>query len=398
VPARSDAGVVDINTGIAAVNSGTATASVTYTLRDASGGTLATGHGTMAAGQHINCFINQLKDVASDFNLPANFPTAIQFGTLDIASNQPLSVLALRGTFNQKQQYIFTTTPVADLTQSPGSGPLYFAHLADGGGYTTSLILMNTSTASETGTLAIMDNNGTPLVVTQAGGSSRSSFHYSIPPSGIYRFQTDGSGANANVGWVLLTPDSGTSTPVGSGVFGYNPVNVLVTESGVPSASATTHARIYVDRSNSHDTGLAIANINNASAAITIHAFQMDGSTQTGTSNGPLTLASHGHDSAFASKYITGLPDEFTGILDITSATPFAALTMRSLSNEDNDYLMTAFPVADMNQTAPSPIIFPHIADGGGYVTQFILLGGSGASNTTISYYDNDGTPLAVGR
>jgi hypothetical protein len=397
VPARSDAGVVDINTGIAAINYGTATANVTYTLRDTTGGTLAAGHGTIAAGQHISRFIDQLNDIASDFTLPSYFQTAVQFGVLDIASTQPLSVLALRGTYNQKQQFIFTTTPVADLTQSAGNAPIYFAQLGDGGGYTTSLILINTSTASETGTLGIMDNNGSALLVNQVGGSYGSSFRYAIPPNGTFHFQTDGSPAHANVGWVQLTPDSGTSTPVGSGVFGYNSANVLVTESGVPSASATTHARIYVDQSNSHDTGLAIANINHASATLTIHAFQTDGSTPAGTSNGPLALNAYGHDSAFAGKYIAGLPAGFTGILDISSMTPFAALTMRSLYNESSDYLMTTFPVAEMNQTAPSPTVFPHIADGGGYITQFILLSAGGASTTTIRYYDGNGAPLAVG-
>jgi hypothetical protein len=92
------------------------------------------------------------------------------------------------------------------------------------------------------------------------------------------------------------------------------------------------------------------------------------------------------------------LPPEFTGVLDISSTTPFAALTLRSLMNENDDFLITTFPVADMNQPAPSPIVFPQLADGGGYVTQFILLGTSGASSATISYFDNDGTPLAVGK
>jgi hypothetical protein len=398
VPARSDAGVVDINTGIAVVNRGTSTANVTYTLRDGSGSNLSTGHGTIAAGMHFSCFIGQLKDVASDFNFPANFPTAIQFGALDIVSDQPLSVLAIRGTMNQRQQFIITTTPVADLTRSPGSSPLYFAQLADGGGYTTSLILMNTSSANETGTLQIMDNNGNPLAVNPAGGASGSSFNYSISPNGIVHFQTDGSPTNWKVGWVQLIPDSGTSTPIGSGVFGYNPVNVLVTESGVPSASGTTHARIYVDLSGNHNTGLAIANISGAAANITINVYQTDGVTAAGTSNGPLTLAAHGHDAEFAGQFITGLPDGFTGVLDVSSTTPFAALTVRSLMNENNDYLITTFPVADVNQPAPSPIVFPQIADGGGYMTQFILLGMGGASSTTVSYFDNNGLPLAVGR
>jgi trimeric autotransporter adhesin len=397
VPARGDAGVVDINTGIAVVNPGPNTVSVTYTLRDAAGDPITTGHGTINSGKHFSGFINQLPDVASDFNLPEDFQTAIQFGTLDITSSEPISVLALRGTANQKGKFIITTTPVADLTQAPGSGPAYFAQFVDGGGYTTSLILMNTSAANEIGTIQIKNNNGNPLTVNQVGGSSGSSFRYSIPPDGIYRFQTDGFPADWSVGWVQLTPDSGTSTPIGSGVYGFNPEKVLVTESGVPSATATTHARIYVDRSGNHNTGLAIANINGAPASITIKAFESDGVTAVGTSNGPISLSAYEHQGKFADEYVTGLPDG-TGVLDISSTTPFAALTMRSLINENGEFLITTFPVADVNQPAPSPIVFPQIADGGGYTTQFILLSTGEASSTTINYYDNNGNPLAVGR
>jgi sugar lactone lactonase YvrE len=399
LPARSDAGVVDVNTGIAVVNYGAGIANVAYTLRAASGSIIATGHGTLDAGKHFSCFIDQLKDVAaSDFNLPADFKTALQFGALDITSDQPLSVLSLRGTLNQRRQFIITTTPVADLTQSTDNNPMYIAQFADGGGYTTSLILMNASAAIETGTIQIMDNNGAPLVVHSVEGSSGSSFPYSIPPNGIYRFQTDGSPADGKAGWVTLAPDSGASRPVGAGIFGYNPGNVLVTESGVPMTSATTHARVYVDRSGNHNTGLAVANISEASAAITIRAYQTDGITAAGTSVGPLTLAAYGHDSKFADQYIAGLPDEFTGILDVSSTAPFAALTVRALYNENDDFLMTTFPVADGNQTAPSPIVFPQIADGGGYETQFILISTGDASSATIHYYGNDGAPLAVGR
>jgi hypothetical protein len=59
-------------------------------------------------------------------------------------------------------------------------------------------------------------------------------------------------------------PDAGTATPAGAGMFGYNPGNVLVTESGIPAAASTTHARVYVDLSEGHNTGLAIANYSKA--------------------------------------------------------------------------------------------------------------------------------------
>jgi len=398
IPGRISAGTVSIDTGIAVVNYSSASANLTYTLRNVAGATLASGHGTLAAGAHFAKFIEQLKDAAPDFVLPLNFQTTTQFASLEISSDQLTSVLALRMTTNQRNEVLFTTTPTADLTQPATNGVIFFPQFADGGGYTTSLVLLNTSNGIETGTLQILDDYGNPLVVNPVGGTAGSAFRYSIPNGGVVRFQTDGSPATIKAGWAQLTPDAGTSTPIGAGVFGYNPGNFLVTESGIPATVSTKHARIYVDLSGGHDTGLAIANPTNANASITITAFQSDGVTGIGTSQGPLQLPANGHSAFFADQFIAGLPAGFTGVLDIISPAPFAALTMRSLYNERNDWLLATFPIADMTLSAPSPIVFPQIADGGGYVTQFILIGAGGASSVTLNYYGEDGKPLPVGK
>jgi sugar lactone lactonase YvrE len=398
IPGRTSAGTVNIDTGIAVVNYGSATANLTYTLRNTSGATLATGHGTLAAGAHFATFIDLLNAEAPDFVLPLNFQSTTQFASLEIFSDQLISVLALRMTTNQRGEALFTTTPTADLTKAATNSVIFFPQFADGGGYTTSLVLLNTSNATETGTLQLLNGGGSSLNVNQVGGTSGSVFRYSIPIGGVVRFQTDGSPATINTGWAQLIPDTGTSTPIGAGVFGYNPGAFLVTESGIPATVSTTHARIYVDLSAGHDTGLAIANPTNASANITITAFQSDGVTGVGTSQGPLQLPANGYSAFFADGFITGLPAGFTGVLDITSSAPFAALTVRSLTNERGDFLLATFPIADMTVAAPSPIVFPQIADGGGYVTQFILIGAGGSSSVTLNYYGEDGKYLPIGR
>ncbi len=398
VPGRSDAGTIDVDTGIAIVNYGSAAANITYTLRDITGATISTGLGTLAAGAHFAKFIDQLKEVAPGFNLPTSFPTTTGFGSLEISSDQPLSIVALRETINQRHKALFTTTPIADLSKPPGTSPIYFPQFVDGGGYTTALVLLNTSENTETGMLQIFEDSGAPLSVSQVGGTANSSFKYWIPADGLFRFQTDGIPAAAKAGWLLLTPDAGTSAPVGAGVFSYGSGGILVSESGIPAAASTTHARVYVDLSRGHDTGLAIANPANMNASITIKAFETDGVTPIGTSQGPLQLPGNGHSAKFATEFIAGLPAGSIGVLDITSATPFAALTLRSLNNERNDFLMTTFPIANADGSGPSPVVFPQIADGGGFVTEFILLNAGGPSKTTLSFFDNEGGQLAVGK
>jgi hypothetical protein len=114
--------------------------------------------------------------------------------------------------------------------------------------------------------------------------------------------------------------------------------------------------------------------------------------------SGTLDLEGHGHEAKFAGQFIPSLPAGFTGVLDVSAPTPFVALTLRALSNTRGDFLLTTFPVADANQPAPAPLIFPQIADGGGYHTQFILLSTGGSASTTFNFYGDDGAPLTVGK
>jgi hypothetical protein len=114
-------------------------------------------------------------------------------------------------------------------------------------------------------------------------------------------------------------------------------------------------------------------------------------------SQGPLQLAELGHDAKFAEQLISGLPENFTGVLDISSPTAFAAITVRSLYNERDDFLLTTFPIANGARTAPYPIVFPHIADGGGYVTQFILLDPQGITEASLNLYDDSGRQFPSG-
>jgi hypothetical protein len=250
---------------------------------------------------------------------------------------------------------------------------------------------MNTTAETESGMLQIRDKDGNPLTVNQVGGTADAVFRYSILPNGLFRFQTDGFPSELKSGWVRVVPDIGMSMPVGSGIFGYNPQAVLVSEAGIPSAAPTTHARVFVDLSGKHNTGLAIANVTNSESSVTIKAFGRDGFSAAGNSRGPVLLPARGYIGGFADSFVTGLPDGFTGVLDISSSAPVAALTLRSLVNERNEFLMTTLPIADQSGIAPLPVVFPHLADGGGYTTQFVLLSAGGVVDGSLIFYEESG-------
>ncbi|MBZ5538617.1 MAG: VCBS repeat-containing protein [Acidobacteriia bacterium] len=393
-------GGLSINTGFAIVNRGDRSASIYYALRNIKGELLASGMSSLPVNAHRALFIDQLGDLAPGFNLPPDFATATQLGSLDIVSDQPLAVLGLRLTSNQRGETLITSTPVADVSRAPLTDRLFFPQFVDGGGYRTKLILLNTSNTVEKGTFQIFDDRGLPLVVTPVGGTSNSAFTYSLQPNGVLFFQADGSPQRVNAGWVKLVPDPGNFAPVGAGIFSFTQNGVLVTESGIPSAPMQDVARIYIDKSGGHNTGLAVANPGDSAMTINVTAFRTDGNTGVGASPTSVILEPNGHVARFVEEIISGLPDDFTGILYFYSwpSAPFAALTLRSLTNSRNDFLLTTFPVFNSDLPLGIPLVFPQIADGGGYRTQFIVLNGSSAVSTTLNFYNDDGLPLAAGK
>ncbi|MGH8248864.1 MAG: hypothetical protein ACREUU_20845, partial [Gammaproteobacteria bacterium] len=193
---------------------------------------------------------------------------------------------------------------------------------------------------------------------------------------------------------VQLVPDDGGAAPAGAGIFSLVQNGTTTTESGVPAALATTSARIYIDRSAGHDTGLAVVNTGSSQVTIRAEAF---GAAAATVGTGTLTLNANGHAAKFAGSIVGGLAEGFTGVFEISAPTPFAAVTLRSLTNERGDFLITTFPVADMTRASPSPMVFPQVVAGGGYGTEFVLLNaGATEKQVVLRFFDATGKPAAV--
>ena len=124
----------------------------------------------------------------------------------------------------------------------------------------------------------------------------------------------------------------------------------------------------------------------------------MNGTTVAGTSPANLSLVGKGQMAAFVYQRISGLPAGFRGVLDIAGASPFVPLASRALVNELGNFLLTAFPAADMNQLPLAPALFPQVVNGGGYQTEFILLSVGPSGAPRIAFFGDGGNPLAIGK
>jgi hypothetical protein len=386
---------VNVNTGVAIANASTSAASLTFTLRDLAGQTIASGTAALSPGQHIAKFVDQLQGFASGFVLPTDFATTIRFATLEVRSGQAFSAVALRLTVNQRGETLLTSTPVADLTSPTTTSSLVFPQFVDGGGYTNTIILLNTSTAPQSGMIRFRDDSGASAPVA-VGGASNAEFAYNIPAGGAAVYETSGAGASATAGYIEVTPDTGTTSPAGAGVFRLVQNGIVVTETGVSASSPSQRMRVFVDTSFGHDTGIAFVNPGSSPVNLTMTPIRKDGVVLVGAES--ITLGPNSHTAKFAKELVPLWPQGSGGVLEIAASAPVQALTLRSLVNQRGEFLLTTFPVADLDRNAPQ-VLFPQVVDGGGYRTEIILISpGATPISARVSFFGDAGQGLSLPR
>jgi len=85
-------------------------------------------------------------------------------GVLRVLSPEPISVTGLRGRYNERRDFLITTTPPVNEAASPSIAPLFFPHIVDGDGYTTQFILFSgQSGQSSSGSIQVFSQNGGTL-------------------------------------------------------------------------------------------------------------------------------------------------------------------------------------------------------------------------------------------
>jgi hypothetical protein len=243
-------------------------------------------------------------------------------------------------------------------------------------------------------------------------GLIASSFDYTVRAGSFVRLRTGGTSASLRVGSVRAAPTNGTRSPVGFLIFSYSNGVTTVTETGVPAQRSSIAWRMFVETTEeigdigSIQSGIAITNTSFTTATISVEL-----TTLAGVSLGPaffFNIPANGHRALFLHQLFPGLDlpfpeaeeQPFRGILRITSGTtPVVVAGMRGRYNERGDFLMTSVPPSnETGQATTSDLFFPHIADGGGYTTQFLLYSGIFSQNTsgTLRFLTKAGSPMTL--
>jgi hypothetical protein len=192
---------------------------------------------------------------------------------------------------------------------------------------------------------------------------------FTISANGINYLATP-AGSNLIQGYARTQATAGSANADGISIFSYRSGGVLVSETSVQASPLIQSGRVYAESAGALRTGIAIANPNDTGAAITFYFTDKDGANfGGGTTTIPPNqqIAAFLNDSPFNG---TATAQTFT----FSSSVPVGAVALRGFVNERSDFLMTTLPVAPIASTSSSPIVVPHFAAGGGWMTQILLV------------------------
>jgi hypothetical protein len=158
IPGQPD----NIQAGIAVTNNGSTTATVTFELFNLDGSTTgmpAPAFLTLPAFGHAGKF---LAEIFQGQSLPNPFKGIVRIST---TSTSGVSVVGLRTRHNERLDFLITTTPPTDEAAPASSEERFFPQVADGGGYTTQLVLYSGQPGAASGTIRLLSPSGGPLNV-----------------------------------------------------------------------------------------------------------------------------------------------------------------------------------------------------------------------------------------
>jgi hypothetical protein len=306
-------------------------------------------------------------------------------GTVLLTSNVPIGLVALRGTVNERDEFIITTVPASSGPTTTGGS--VFPQIADGGGYVTELILLNPAATTIGGSLDFSFTAATDR-------GTAATFTYEIPAGGVWKLRTSGSRTDIQVGFAALTPAAGQTLPAAAAILRQSRGSNVEFEAGVPAARPLTRAAMFGVTDAAHRTVFALVNRSAETATVRLTTYRANGTTAVPTKT--ISLASNQHLARFLDEMIPELPNDFDGKVILESTSPVFVITLRTLVNASGSFLMTAMPVIDLNESSSAATsYFPQLVDGGRFSTEFLLLN-TDASTARLQFFNLEGQPLPV--
>jgi len=319
-------------------------------------------------------FAGYLVQIPGLEGLPVPFKGVVRLSVLSGTGVTGASFRILR---NERLDYLVTGT--GPLNENAGMvGRLIFPYVTDSTGYTTNLILIN------------------PPAAQQSAGL-------------VHFWAADGSALQIDtlrLGSVQIVPFGGFNTPHAYVALFHRDAGVLTSIIGVEGQRPTRTFRMYTESLGDFDSGtagttrssIALANPSEVPASVTLELRSLDGMLL--RTSQPVQVPAIGQVALLLNQ-VPGLETvavPFEGVLRVVSNSPqgVTATAFRSVNNERGNILYTTTGPLSEDAGSAEQLVFPHIAEGGGYTTQFIVIGGaSGQGNAgVLRFFNQEGNPL----
>jgi hypothetical protein len=184
---------------------------------------------------------------------------------------------------------------------------------------------------------------------------------------------------------VRVIPDANTSSPSAFAIFSFRKDGITVAEASVPAVPAGKAFRVYAESSPSIQTGIAIVNNSSDVASVEVEIHDLNGSSVVPRATVFL--------NEIPGLQLRQLPSQ--GVVRLSSTSSISVTGLRGRYNERNDFLITTtLAVDEATPLSTSQLYFPHIADSGGYTTQFVLMTQASSFAGTLQIISQSGEPL----
>jgi hypothetical protein len=394
-----------VRIGVAMANPNPADVTVNFEIRNTAGTVISPpGSQFVLTGTNTACvptdtvICNQMAKFLDE--APFSSGAGIQ-GTLSFTSSQPISVIALRGFFNERPvpEFLITTLPVLDLSAPADTGTRVIPHFVAGESWTTQVLLVNPTASVQTGTIQVLNGSGAAQSV-RIDSTVRDSAPYSVAGNSSQKFTITGAGPTGVAsGSIRVVPTGGGAVPTPLVIFSLKAGNFTVSETGVPVIQGSTF-RMYAELNPGQKirTGVAIANATSTAGTVLLSVTGLDG-LPLGSTAAPLPLPASGQIVGFIDDLIPSLAGQnIQGVLRLTTTVPTVSVVALRL-NRDNtqiNLMTTTPPTVESGAPGTAVRVFPHAINGGGFTTQFILFSGTAgqAPAGDLSFTKQSGEPL----
>lgn len=201
-----------------------------------------------------------------------------------------------------------------------------------------------------------------------------------IAANGSRSIETAGTDASVRVGY------AGVDSGYGVAVFRSRDSAGIKSEAAVPAATADTSFLIFAEKTANTATGLAMVNISNSTATVSVRLSNGLQST--------IQLAGGEQQSRFINELFPNLAAPFSGTASITSNSPIALTAIRGTTNELSEFIMASVPISAGATPGNEITVFPQVADGAGYSTELVLINPA-AARITGQLQFSSGTKVA---